>query len=350
MDNIFDFDTALDACSWHYGTYMTEKGKQKVSKTKIKNNLVERVILAQNIETALRRYKITGCAPTMSERVILLSFLYRASCVFFKESGHVFAQPATPLGGFNMNDEPTAVHVASKNAIINKQVNLFLKGGDESNLITKTPSGMEIKDGSGVLVWENRTRLPFIYNVVYYSQAIADTLRTIDTGRLWIKRPFIPVMEENLVPSFYEMMDKLMANEELIPMSTGITDIQKFNALPIDGSGNGINTAKELVEWYKQQFRESCNMKSNTNADKKGENLISDEVNFNEEFTNSAEDDIINYMNEQFDFVNEKLGTNLKAEINQTTQIDETPDTKFVEMGITKGDVNDENISRKNRQ
>lgn len=349
MSDIFDFDMALEACSWHYGTRMTKEGKQKISKTKVKNNLVERVILSQNIETALRRYKITGCTPTMSERVILLAMLYRASCVFFEKGGNVYAQPATPLGGFNMNDDPIAVYVASKNGIINQEVNLFIKGGDESKLVEKTPTGTQAKDGSGVIVWENRTRLPFIYNVVYYSQAIADTLRTIDTARLWIKRPFIPVMEENLVPSFYDMMDKLISNEELIPMSTGITDIQKFNALPIDGSGNGINTAKELIEWYKQQYRESCNMKSNTNADKKGENLLVDEVHFNEEFTNTAGNDIINYMNEQFDFVNEKLGTNLKAELNQTEQVDETPDAKVVEMSMTRGD-NNENVQRTDRQ
>ena len=338
MSDIFDFDTALEACSWHYGTMLTAKGKQKITKSKVKNNLVERVILSQNIETALRRYKINGCTPTMSERVILASMLYRASCVFFEKAGNVYAQPATPLGGFNMNDDPTKVYITSRNGIINEEVNLFIKGGDESNLVEKTPTGTQAKEGTGVIVWENRTRLPFIYNVVYYSQAIADTLRTIDTARLWIKRPFIPVMEENLVPSFYEMMDKLIGNEELIPMSTGITDIQHFNALPIDGSGNGINTAKELVEWYKQQFRESCNMKSNTNADKKGENLVVDEVHFNEEFTNSAGNDIINYMNEQFDFVNEKLGTNLKAELNQTEQVDETPERGDMSEDIQRTD------------
>lgn len=328
MDNIFDFDTALESMAWHTGTYIDAKGKNKIKKNKKKNLIVERIELSRNIETALRRYKINGCTDTMNERVILLSFLYRASCLFFKENGVVYAQPANPLGGFNMNDDPVAAYVCSRNGIINKQVNLFIKGADQSHLVEKNPAGLVAKDQTGVLVWENKTRMPFIYTTVYYSNAIADTLRTIDTARLWIKRPFIPVCEESLIPSVMKMTEDLRDNDDLIIMSTGALDIQKFNAIPIDGSGTGLNTAKELVEWYKQQYREACAMRSNTQSDKKGENLLTEEITFNDTFTDTAEDDIIEYMNEQFKFVNEVLGTNLSVEAREIPDVVDTPEIK----------------------
>ena len=333
--DINNFEDAIAYMS--HGMVRNTKGK-KIKESKVKNMLLERQILGENIDTALRRYKINGLNDTMNERTILMAFLYRASCVFFRKNGHNYAQPAYPLGGYNMNDDPVAVYVNSKNGIINQEVNLFLKGGDVSHLINKSPMGSEIKDQTGVLVWENKSRIPFINTVINFTSAIADTYRTIDTARIWIKRPFIPVCEEQLVDGVVDMMKAIKDNEDLIPMSTGSLDITRFNVLPIDGSGAGIQSAKELIEWYQQQFRERCFMQSNTQADKKGENLTNDEIHINDEFTDTQEDNTIDYLNEQFDFVNEVLGTNLKA------------DTTRVKQQIVKEDSKDENISGNDRQ
>lgn len=146
------------------------------------------------------------------------------------------------------------------------------------------------------------------------------------------------VCEEQLVDAVVDMMRAIKDNEDLIPMSTGSLDITRFNVLPIDGSGAGIQSAKELIEWYQQQFRERCFMQSNTQADKKGENLTNDEIHINDEFTDTQEDNTIDYLNEQFDFVNEVLGTNLKA------------DTTKVKQQIVKEDSKNENISGNDRQ
>ena len=197
--------------------------------------------------------------------------------------------------------------------------------------------GAELKDRTGVLVWENKSRIPFINTVVNFTSAIADTYRTIDTARIWIKRPFIPVCEEQLVDAVADMMKAIKDNEDLIPMSTGSLDINRFNVLPIDGSGAGIQSAKELIEWYQQQFRERCFMQSNTQADKKGENLTNDEIHINDEFTDTQEDNTIDYLNSQFDFVNEVLGTKLHA------------DTTRVKSQMVKEDKSNEDISGDDR-
>ena len=170
--------------------------------------------------------------------------------------------------------------------------------------------------------------------------AISDTLRTIDVNRVWLKRPFIPVCEESLVPSIKKMFGEMQDNEAFIPVSTGVHDINKFDLKPIDVSPQTIKTCVETIEWYENKYRELCATGANTQVDKKGENLIEAEVTANDEYIAKEDSRIIEYINEQLELVNKVFNTNIRC---VSTKVEETVEDKDME-----GDGNNEDISGDN--
>lgn len=279
-------------------------------------------------ETAMMRYHLEGLPDTVQERVVLQSLINYGCAVFFKKDGSVLSLPGMPgAGGLNANGDPVTANVFSRNGLINEEVNLYTPGGAELELLKEGVYTVP-ESGNGVIVWETKSRYPFINTIMYYASCISDTLRTIDTARMWIKVPFIPVCERELLDSVKETFKAIQENDELIPVSTGIQDIKKFNILPVQESGESIRNASALVDWYEQQFRSRCGIHSNTAIDKKGENLTSDEININDSYTNSATDELTEYLQSQFDFVNQMLGTNIKVVLNNELQNYKSLDTK----------------------
>ena len=298
------------------------KCKSRKKLAEFDNTQLQVSTITRLIEEALDRYGVEGLPDTCNERVVLQSLLVYGAVTFFKEKGSILALPSAPTGnGFNIYGDPTAAWVFSKNGMFNKEVKLFVPGGTTDELLMKGMLGGEAKGTSnGVIVWENKTRTPFIITTMIFANAIADTMRTIDINRMWLKRPFIPVCEESLVPSVNAMFSKMVNNEEVIPVSTGVMDISRFDLKPIDVSPATIKAATELVEWYENKFREYCGTESNTQMDKKGENLIEKELDANDEYVQKTDSRIIDYLNEQFDFVNKVFGTNIKAVTRKVEQ------------------------------
>ena len=170
------------------------------------------------------------------------------------------------------------------------------------------------------MVWENKNRYPFLNHIMYYSKAISDTLRTVDVARTWLKIPAMPVCEESLVESVKAVFEKLKNNDEIIPVSSGIQTVDKFDLKPVGDITKNIQTATELIDWYEMQYRALCGFKSNTAIDKKGENLIADEVHINDSYTDSVTDSLTDYLKDQIDIVNEFFGLNIKVVENDLIQ------------------------------
>lgn len=307
-----------------------------------KNRYVYNMVMTRNMETAFRRYKIKNLSEGISERVVLWSFWRLAGCCFFvRENGGQYALPFSGYEGYNINGDPLSCYVYSRNGEINEQVGLFIPGADTDPILNKMPGLDAKKDKRGVIIWENKTRFPFANTTAFYANSIADGLRTMDVARLWIKRPFVIACKEDSVSDVYNMLDAYKYNEEEHIIDTGLFNPDNVKIQSIDGSGAGLNVAKENIEWYNQQYREACNMRSNTQSDKKGENLTTDEVHFNEDFTDAAEENIIDFMNEQFKYKNEMIGGKEFVDTaNPKPQI-------LVEK--KEGDENDADISGSNR-
>lgn len=314
------------------------KCKSRKKLAEFDNTQLQIATITRLIEEALHRYSIENVPDTCNERIILQSLLVYGAVTFFKEKGSLLSLPSAPTGnGFNIYGDPTAAWVFSKNGMFNKEIKLFVPGGTTAEILNKGMLGSEAEGTSnGVIVWENKTRTPFIITVMIFANAIADTMRTIDINRLWLKRPFIPVCEESLVPSVNAMFTKMINNEEVIPVSTGVMDISRFDLKPIDISPATVKAASELVEWYENKFREYCGTDSNTQMDKKGENLIEKELDANNEYVAKTDSRTIDYINEQLDFVNRVFGTNMKCVSNKVKK----------QVDTEEGDEEDEDVSR----
>ena len=292
------------------------KVKNRKKLAQFENDLLFINNFQKNLETAMRRYRLAGLPDTCSERVILQSLIFNGKVALYKDGETVFGMQASVSGkGVNINGDPVNAYVFSKNGLINKEIDLFVKGADNSAIMNKGTMGYQgSTKPKGVLVYENKQRYPFINTIMYYSKVIADTYRTIDVNRVWLKHPFMPVCPETMVNSINEIMGKIESNESIIPISTGMKSVDELSFEPITGREEAITRCVELIDWYEQKYREECGFDANSSIDKKGENLVADEVNFNEDFTERHTNAMIEYLQEQFDYVNEVLGTNITVE------------------------------------
>jgi hypothetical protein len=265
---------------------------------------------------AMKRYTIRNLPATCSERLIKQSLICQGCVIFFKdkENGGIFALQGYPSGkGFNVNGDPVSGYVFSRNGLFNKEIDLYIPGSDDDKLITEGNVG-ESTNPKGVIIWENEERYPFIYNVLDFSKAIADTYKTIETNRTWMKIPFIPIVPESMKDAIGSLVDDIEANEKVIPISARLNELERFDIHDMCGREEAIRMCMELIDWYEQKFRECCGFDSNASIDKKGENLLTDEVNFNLDFTNKITNFSIDYLNKQLEIVNKFLGTDMIAE------------------------------------
>lgn len=297
------------------------KNRKKLAQ--MQNNRLFLNVFMRLFDMAMMRYKITGLPDTVNDRVILQSLICYGNVTFFNEGESVLGLPSVPSGdGYNVNGDPVTAWVFSRNGLFNKQLKLYIEGGQNEPLLNRGSGGTTVKEPTGFMVWENRERYPFLNQIVYYAEAIADTLRTIDVGKLWLKLPVVPVCEESIKESVTKLFKDIKSNEDIIPVSTGVMGIEKFDLKPTGDAVQNIHTAMELVDWYEMQYRALCGFKSNTSIDKKGENLIQDEVNINDSYTDTQTDTIAEYLENQLKICNNFLGTNIHVEINETMQSD----------------------------
>lgn len=305
-----------------------DKCKSRKKLARLENNNLFITTFMRLLSDAMNRYTIKNTPDTVNERVMLESLLVYGNTTLFEESGNVLALPSVPSGGgFNLYGDPVSAWVFSRNGLFNRQIDLYVEGGADASILNRGTQGIAIpSDKRGVMIWENKSRFPFLNTVIYYASVISDTLRTIDVDRRWLKRPFIPVCEESLVPSITKIFDEMADNNGIIPVSTGVLDIDRFDLKPVDVSPDIVKSAIELVEWYENKFRELCGTDSNTQVDKKGENLIKDEVHVNDEYTDKSGDALIECLNHYLGFANQQFGTEMKAERKEVKENGQSKD------------------------
>lgn len=275
---------------------------------------------AELLETATNRYKITGLPDTCNERVILQSFLWYGGCVFFEIEGSLLSLPGMPTTDYSLYGDAGYAYVYGRNGF-NKKIKLVIPNA-ESKVVSKGVSGNQMGDtGEGVYIRERKNVYPFINYVISYAAKIADCSRTLDVQRFQMKRPYMITAEETVVPTVRKWMKSVGDNEEAI-ISTGVFPADKVAVVPLTVSGEDIKAVRELIEWYLSQFRELCGINSNPNTDKKA-NLLVDEINVNNEATEESVSDIVDYMQEQFDLVNRRFGTNIRVEVKKDDEVQE---------------------------
>lgn len=304
---------------------------------KFKNWIEFQNVFARLCKKALARYKFDGLPDTVNERVLKQSLLFHGSVCFFEKGGSVLALPAMPDSNLTLYGDFKSCFVYGRNGY-NAKIPLIIHGGADSSLVNKGFPGQSDKAGKGVWVRENEFVYPFLNYCITYAERIADTFRTIDVVRKNIKRPYIISAEEQIIPSVKKFFENKDNNEEYI-ISSGVFPADKIAVLPFDTNPENIKTATDLIEWYMNDFDSMCGKNSNANPDKK-ERLLVDEVNSNNETTETNVQDIIDYVQSQLDDVNAAFGTNITIIKEEPPEEDADPDG-FKDVNYEGGEKND---------
>lgn len=315
------------------GIYLTGKANKKLRK--LENAYTQQLVFVRLANTALSRYHIEGLPETISERTVLQSLLWYGSVVFFKKDSQIFALPGVPTGdGFNIYGDPGSAWVFSRyNGKMFDSVKLYIPGSDEAVFLKQLIGSEQTGRPAGVIVWENSMRYPFINTVLYYSQKIADCYRTLDITRYWLKRPLILTGPEESAESVKKVIEDMGENPNGVYLSEALGVTKATQLLNTNANGQNLTDITGLLEWYESQFKEQCGIDSNTQMDKKGENLIRDEITVNDQIQSIHIDETVNEIQKWLDVVNKFFGFSLTVEKGEALKDDNISDVSTDEPG-----------------
>lgn len=313
-----------------------DTGKMNQKKlTKMKNTIAWQNVFARLVQDALNRYHFEGLPESISERVLLQALLWYGSCAMFEKDGSLLALPCVRSGdGFNIYGDPASAWVFSATGSLNENVKLFLPGSDENTFLKKTITGTQTGETKGVFIRENAICFPFIRQVFFFTDVISDTYRALDVCRENAKQPFIVVAEESIIESVKRFFEQRAENYTSI-VSSGVFPADKIRLLPFESNSENIKNMTALIDWYFNKFKELCGVRnSGGNIDKKGENLLTAEIQINDEYTDLSLDNSIHYIQKSLDIVNSLYGTNIRVVPNLNMET--------VEAGKGYGDEDDD--------
>lgn len=292
-------------------------GKATLKKiSSYKNNLVFLNVFSRLLTDAMSSVKIEGLTETMDERVFKQSLIWYGSVGLIEKDENFLSLPALPGGNFNIYGNPQSGYTMGFNGWT-EQVNFYLPGSDKAEFLSKTILNYgNVKKYNAVFIRDNEMCYPLINVIIYFAECISDAYRTLDVCRENTKQPYIITAEESIVNSVREFFKKRNNNESFI-VSSGIFPADKINLLPFETNESNITTTTGLIDWYENKFKEIIGMSNNTNIDKKGENLIEDEISINEEYTNLSLQKRLDCINRHLDMFNELYGENLHATSNE---------------------------------
>lgn len=257
--------------------------------------------------TAAERYKLEGLPDTMDERVCIMSLLWYGRLLIFEKDGALYGLPCVNSSdGFTVYGEWRKARWMALNGA-SEEVNLYIPGS--SSFLEKTVLGGEVLSSpSGVLIRENRAMYPFITYVMQWADYITDTLRTLDTARRHLKHPTVIASPQSSVKTFAGRELDIDDNQDVLVVPGLYKDQTQVLNLGMDGITTEV---RELYEWYKGQFLGMCGIDHNSQGDKKGANLLVDEVTIDNENDNTNLTRCMNSIQEGLDFANSIFGTHI---------------------------------------
>lgn len=309
----------LESGFWAIPLTIDNTGKSTKKKlTGIRNQMTFENTFARFVMDAMERYTFTGLPETISERVLLQALLWYGKVCIFEKSGALYGLPCAPSGaGLNIYGDFGSAFVYSVNGKLNEQVKIFLPGSDEAAFLSRTNGSTPDTTARGVIIRENALMFPFIRIAAQYAEAVADSYRTLDVVRNNIKTPYVIAAQEEIIPSVERFFKERDYNSDKIAVDTGVFDPSKMQAVQLYSDGGALTDATQLIEWYENKYRELCGYSSNSQMDKKGENLVTAEITVNNEYEAVSVDKCIEYIQKGLDDVNKIFGTSINVEVKK---------------------------------
>lgn len=288
----------------------TKLSRRKLAK--YKNDIVFQNEFVRNTLDAMHRYTIEGLPETVSERIVLQALLWTGNVFFYEKNGAIIALPGMPDGsGVNVYEDFAGAYVYGANGY-NEHINVFLPGSDKSKFLTETINGDGIIQARGVMVRENELLFPFINQTYYYAERQMDTLRKLEVAEKNAATPYWIIAKQSVVNTVKETMKQRDDNMDFI-VSSGVFDPKDINLLPFDISADSIRVMTATYDWYRSQYKVLCGQMANLNADKKGENINSAEINVDQGYVASQYENVIKSIQTGLDLANDLFNLNMRV-------------------------------------
>ena len=285
-------------------------------KAKYENDFVYNVVLNDLYNTALERYRFTGLPESVNERVLKEALLLQGTACFFEYAGGVLCLGGMPSTDLNIYGEWKNYYIYGANGF-NKTVELYMKGAEEVSFINEGINEVTTDENiKGVMIREKYDfSIPFIKTVELYAKRIADVMRGLDVVVNHSKYPYIITCPDNLVATVNTMLKKAKENNDQIVLSTGVFDADKIQIVPLANNSQGsIQTFMQLIEFYKNAFKEACGISNLTQNNFKKANLTTVETDNNEDYTQRQTDKVLECMQNDLNFVNKIFNLNIRVE------------------------------------
>ena len=326
---------------WYNNFFTIDTSCNKMSQSKMakyKNNQAWQNEFCRNLIDAQNRYHIENLPSTCSQRVIQQGLLWSGAVCFFKMQESVLCLPAVPDGsGLNLYGDYAGAYVYGANGF-NRHISVMLPGSEENAEIAKTISGLHTSgDPQGVLVWENDMLRPFIQQIIYYTEMMSQTLRKIEVATRYAAVGHVFVADESIAKTAEATIRSIYDDNVDHVISSGIFDPTKFQAVNFTENPTSLQSLTAAYEWYSSQYRILCGTAAASNMDKKGENLISDEIHVGDEYAEMQSQHVIDCIQRRLDVANEFLGTNM-AVVRGGESYDDISDDEGIDDGSVPGD------------
>lgn len=292
---------------------------------------------ARYCNIASHRFEFEGCPETISERVLREGLLWYPCISFWTVGDSTVAMPSVPGGsGFNAYGDLGDGFAYAKNGKVYK-INYDIPGGDTVRILNETVGPRVSAEYSGRYIRANDLMFPFINTVIFYTEQVADTLRAIENARILLKHPIGLYTTEAQKKNWEKWYNELKENQPIMFINKNKPadghEPDKAEVVNLVEGGDIIKPASEVLDWFENRFLAECGVGNiGSQVDKKGENLISDEVHGSDAVTNMVTEGLVEYINNEL----EKQG------------IREMPGCENLKC-VPRKDIQDENIQRDDR-
>ena len=295
--------------------YLQEDNAPLTKLNKHKNDFAFINTFNDIITDAMSRYSFNNLPDTVNERVLKHALLFYGNVVFFEKSGNLMALPGRASSDYNVYGDPKNAYVWGVNGFT-EEYPLYIRGGDNGTFLREGLSSKSTEQTQrAVYVRENYVNYPMLNYCIQYADAIADTMRTLDTVRAQIKRPYVILAEQSTIPTIKQYFNDV-ANNDTFVISTGIFNPEKVSVIPLTPSQANIKEVTELIEWYTNDVRQKLGIPTNTAVDKKAQ-LSVEEVTGGDNATQVKKDKVTDCLCADIETVNSVFGTNITVEFNE---------------------------------
>lgn len=240
--------------------------------TKFQNNM-EWLNTAYNLLNIMTdAFEWTGLPDTCNARFLELALCLNGRACLVQDDDMSFKTLfAVPTNAINIYGEYDRICGYGYNGY-NKEYVAYMLGTDNTK-------------ARAILIRDNNLEYPYYNYISMFASRLSDNLRTIDIASKKLKNPYFVTCEESQVNSVKKIMNDIDGNSEIV-ITSKATMPDSFKIFNAECRGENL---KELWDNYNNLdnlIRTTLGINNNNRMDKK-ERLLVDEVNSNNEYTDT---------------------------------------------------------------